>query len=405
MSFASDVLGGGAQIGDQMLSVDLGTIITKFNGEKWGRSGVFFNPATYTLAATIDYLKAVGNASVQTYSYGGATYGDIANDGGNRWAIAYGDPTYVLVSTDNCQNFVRVSHNAGGAVTSVSYDATNGLFIGAGNSASVFYVCSVAAASVASSWTNRTGSSITGGTPDTAKVRSNGGISIIICDGGTVGNASYSTNGTSWAAKNFATTIGGGVGGTNLVPMGGGVWVAMGSGISIFQRTTDNGLTWADATAPFYGTCAGAAKNSSVLLISDSFGNFYSSTTGATGSWVSLGKTLGQNYSPISTAGGGIQTDGTKFYVPVVNSGSNIVDGRVAVGTDGGSWAVKTIINRAWPDAAIRNILGLKSNGDFLLAPLGTNTGAAYGNFNTTTGIGIPFASNNGVTPYILLSK
>ena len=404
MSFASDVLGGGAQIGDQMQSVDLGTIITKFNGEKWGRSGVFFNPATYPLAATIDYLKAVGNASVQTNSYGGATYGDIANDGGDRWVIAYGDANYVLVSTDNCQNFVRVAHNAGGVVTSVSYDATNGVFIGAGNSASVFYVCSVAAASVASAWSNRTGSAITLGTPNTAKVRSSGGTSVIICSGGTVGNASRSNNGTSWAAKNFASDIGGGAGATNLVPMGGSVWVAMGAGFSTFQRTTDDGSTWADATAPFSGTCVGAAKNSSVLLISDSLGNFYSSTTGATGSWASLGKTLGKNYGLHNTVGGGIQTDGTNFYAPVVDS-AGIADGRVAVSAAGSSWAVRTVINRTWPDAATKIIMGLKSNGDFLLAPLGINTGAAYGNFSTTTGIGIPSASNDGVTPYILLSK
>lgn len=395
MSFASDVVGGGAVIGDQMQSVDLGTTITKLNAQVWGRSGVFFNPASYPTAATIDYLKAYGDASTQTTNYNGVTYGDIATDNASKWVIAYGDATNVLVSTDNGATFATVAHNAGGPVVSVSYDSVHDLFIGAGNSAGAFYVCSVAAASVASAWTARTGTAITGGTVQSAKVRSLNGTSVITCMGGTTGNASYSTNGTSWAAKNLASALGNSAGDNLLAPMGGGVWVSGAVG-ALGNRTTDDGQTWSSITFPV--APRGMAKNSSILLIVDGSGNFYSSTTGATGSWTSLGKGIGAGYNVFSNMGGCLQTDGTKFYCSVYAAASSGVDGRIAISSDGVTWKIRTIINRSWADNSQSNakvVLGLRTNGDFVLAPMVSNSGACYGNFSTVTGVGIPRADSS----------
>lgn len=386
---------GGSQIGDQMQSVDLGSIITKINGERWGRSGTFFSPSAYPTAATIPYLKAVGNQSTQATNFGGASYGDIATDGAGRWVIAYGDITNILVSTDNGVTFAAVAHNAGGAVTSVSWDSTNGVFIAAGNSAAAFFVSSAAAASVASPWTARTGSAITGGAANTAKVRSIGGVSVIVCGSGTTGNASRSTNGTSWSAINLAVGLSGAAGRTLLVPMGGSIWMAMSQGAGQ-NRSTDNGLTFSSVTLPSSNIIS-AAKNNTTLLLCDSSFNFYTSTTGATGSFTSLGKTLGAGYSLIPSAGGTIVSDGTNFYTPVLSANAGgLSDGRVAITSDGTNWSIKTVINRSWADSAsIVNLVGIDTNSNFVMAPLLSSTGAAYGNFNSVTGVGIPYATSS----------
>ncbi len=391
----------GTNIGDTMQTADLGASITKINGEVWGRSGVFFNPATYTTAATIDYLKAVGNASTQTTSYGSVGYGDIATDGSGRWVIAYGDATNVLVSTDNGATFTAVAHSIGGGAlcTSVCFDSTNNVFIAAGNSSTQFYVSSVAPASVGSAWTVRGGMAITSGTASTAKVRSSGGVSVIVCGAGTTGNASRSTNGTTWSAVNLAVALSSSLGASGVEYVGSNIWLTRADNNSSSNRSTDNGATFSSVTYP--ANFVGIAKNSSIILAVDTNSNFYTSTTGATGSWTSLGKLMGAGYAVFQAVGGSLWTDGTNFYCSISSgyAANYAVDGRIAViNSTATSVKIRSVIGRSWADgttSAVKQVLGVYTNGDFVLAPMVSNTGAVYGNFSTTTGVGIPVATSS----------
>jgi hypothetical protein len=179
--------------------------------------------------------------------------------------------------------------------------------------------------------------------------------------------------------------------------MGSNIWMALSQNAGQ-NRSTDNGLTFSSVTLPSFNI-VGAAKNSTTLLIADTSGNFYSSTTGATGSYTTIGKALGNSWGLLQGVGGSLQSDGTNFYATILNTLSgSLVSGQVGVSADGSNWSIRTVINRSWADgssSAAKNIIGVDTSQNFVMAPLVINTGAAYGNFGTTTGVGIPYSASS----------
>jgi hypothetical protein len=383
---------GGSQIGDQMPFMDIGTFYDKPNGERWLRSGQWVSPSLYPDAVNnnIGYLQATGQATAALPSNLISSAFDIATDGAGRWVIAFGSATNVMVSTDSGATWTNVAHNAGGVVTSVCWNATNSLFVCAGNTTVLFLTSTATAAGVASAWTARTGSVVVGSTVDTARVRASSAEVVMVCGGGTTGNASRSTNGTSWTATNIVTALSTTNAANGLTSLGGGIWIVTNQ-TSTGQRSTDGGTTWANVNYPTSFTDSAFGNGTLICSVS---GNFYSSTTGATGSFTALGKPLGA-YAPFgSNYGSSINFNGSLFVASVVNSiATTGALGFYATSPDGQAWTVKTAIGRSWADgtASAQAVMLVDANGNYVMTPSTQNLTTptiVYGNLNMVTGIG-----------------
>jgi len=377
-------------IGDFSESPDVGALITKSSGQQWLRTGSVATGASYPLAQALDFLKCTGAASTQATSLG-STNTDIATNGAGAWVIAYGDATNLLYSTDNGATWALVAHNATQAVTSVCWNATNSLFVCAGNTTTSFFTSTQTAASVGSAWTVRTGSAITGGTASTALVRASAAEVVMTSAGGTTGNASRSTNGTTWTAANFIaapySAISSGL--ASLVSLGSSIWYVCGGSASQNQRSTDGGVTWATVAAGVPTSVAQGAFGAGICVIPDSAGNIHTSATGATGTWVNRGNPFGM-WRTLQ-----IMHDGTRFIASLASlSGSSNFKNAYAYSTDGLTWSLRGFLNKSWGDTIQTRVHSDGTN--LVFAPIFTNaTGAVFGTFASTTNIGIPYVCSS----------
>lgn len=367
---------GGSQVGDQALMSELGQLYVKPNGEEWLRSGSTISSAGYAQAAAIDYLKTMGTAGTQTTPM--SAYVGVATDGAGRFVAAYANNTNVLVSTDYGATWALVAHNAGGTITDVVWDSKDSLFVCAGNTTVLFLTSSQTAASVGSAWTARTGSVIVGGTADTARIKQSAAETVMVCRAGTTGNASRSTNGTTWTAANFIT----GISNTTmaLISLGSSIWIAIDGGTTTYQRSTDGGATWANATLP--ASCGHGAAGNGLCVISDTSGNMYTSSTGATGSWTSIGAVLGSG-SSVSK----LIYDGVRFLVTAAfgsASGAPVF----FYSTNGALWKTRGITNKSWANSS--TIGGIGSDGTNIVFLPSSTSGVVYGNFDEGLRIGLP---------------
>jgi len=376
-------------IGDFAESPDIGALVTAASGQQWLRTGSVATGASYPLAQAVDYLKCTGAASTQATSLS-ATNTDIATDGANRWVIAYGDATNLLYSTDNGATWATVAHNATQIVTSVCWNATNSLFVCAGNTTTNFFTSTQTAASVGSAWTVRTGSAITGGTATTALVRASAAEVVMTCGGGTTGNASRSTNGTTWTAANFIAAPYTAINQASLVSLGSSIWLVQGSGPSQTQRSTDGGTTWATAVG-IGSTVSQGAFGAGICVIPEvgSPGNIYTSATGATGTWTNRGNPFGM-WRALQ-----IMFDGTRFIASLsVLLGSSGFKNAYAYSTDGLTWSIRGFLNKSWADTIQTRIHSDGTN--LVFAPIFTSSsGAVFGTFASTTNIGIPYVCSS----------
>ena len=394
---------GSSQIGDQMSFIDVGTLLTKPNGEVWLRNGQWVSPTAYPAAiqAKVPYLQATGQASAALPGNLVNNIFDIATDGLGNFVIAYGNGTNIMVSTNYGLTWSLVAHNAGGNITSVCWDAKDSLFVCAGNTTVLFLTSTATSAGVASAWTARTGSAITAGTADTARVRASSSEVVMVCGGATTGGGSRSTNGTTWSATNLSIALSTTNNANGLTSLGSGIWISI-LGTTTGNRSTDGGSTWSSVTLPL--SAANSVFCNGILLISDSVGILYSSTTGATGSFSLIGKPLG-SYQPFSSNyGSSIYFSGSVFIASVFNnlSGTGAL-GFYAVSPDGQNWTVKTALGRGWADGngTTSAVMIVDANGNYVMAPsnqsLITPT-VIYGNLNAVTGIGFNHSSSSSST-------
>lgn len=378
----------GDKIGQERFFSDRGYLITDGDNAQWLRSGTMASTATYTAAALLDHMKAIGNLSTNATTI---TAKDAATDGAGRWVIAYGDATNLLYSTDGV-TWATVAHNAGGAVDSVCYSSTLGLWICSGNTAgTLFITSSQAQASVGSAWTARTGTATVSGTAGVTRIRASGSVVVMVTPtngtGSTVG-ASRSTNGTSWTASGaFGSNGLGSNTSARIATDGSGIWVVVGSASANGQRSTDGGVTWANQTI-FSGVFGLAFGNGAFVASSSS--STATSTNGA--AWINRGITI--PLSPVNN-NNGLTFDGVNFVVPVApGSGLSCV---LAYSSDGINFKTRQLA------VSFSQTSGLIYAGDgtkciFAIAVSGTTIGYSA-NFNTADYVGVSNKTSAAPSP------
>lgn len=383
-------------VGDQITIAENGSYFYRNNDQTdmWLKHGVILAAAGFPKAKNIEYLKTHGLAGSQATPINVASnYGEYATDGNGKWVFAYGHATNVLVSVDNQRTWAFVAHNCASAVTSVTWSQALGLFIGGGNSPTAFAFCTQTAAAVASTWTSRTGTTISTGTVNTTLVRAgaNEVVAVCIANGSGNGQASISTNGTTWAAKNFASGLASGtLDATSLVNCGGSNWHYSQASGGNNQKCVD-GQTWTNQISPTNLLHCCYAFNQ--LFGIDNSGTLWSSPLGATGTWTSLGNPLSINRFKR------LYFDGVRLLASLISVAGSAPQAAFAWSPDGAAWFVRGIA-KSW-NSAFDTAIG--AQGDTIgFMPLGSQAvGCAYSSFSSADFIGVPWVtSSNGQANY-----
>lgn len=372
------------QVGDQITMAEIGSYFYRNNDQNdmWLKHGVLLAAAGFPKAKTIEYLKAHGLAGSQPNLINCLNgFGEYATDGNGKWVFAYGHDTNVLVSVDNQRNWALVAHNCASAVTSVTYSVALSLFIGGGNTATTFNFCSQTPASVASAWTARAGTAVSAGTADTTLVRAgpNEVVAVCIANAGGVGQASYSTNGTAWTAKNFAGGLSSGNLSTcGLSNAGSSNWFySQPSGLC--QKTVD-GQTWTNQSHPSAPQYSAFAFGQ--VFTVDGANQIHSSPLGATGTWASLGVPLAANKIRR------LYFDGVRLLATLYVNGPTYQPA-FAWTLDGGAWFVRGFA-KSWNSTFDTAIGAIGDTIGFM--PLGLSAvGCSYSSFSNPDFIGVPW--------------
>lgn len=319
MSDLSQFFGGGF-VGDSAFFDERGESFTR-GPQVWLRSGTIDSTATYPKAGSVDALRVSGQITFLPTS---VTVTGVATDGGNIWIAAYGDATNVLRSTDNGATWATIAHNAGGIVTDVVFG--NNIFVAMGNTASAFIVSSSNAAG--STWFVRTGSAITTGTINTARVIWTGSQFVAICCGATVGAASTSTNGSTWTAQTTSQAL---VGGCSIAFNGSLYYASSTSGTTAISST--NAISWTNRTSPA-ASLGRVVSNGSIFLIGSVTGSVYYTTTNA----INFDARVLPAESAAAPRGmriTGVAWTGTHFLVTSIPDNNNSSNGIMYYSTDG----------------------------------------------------------------------
>ncbi len=380
---------GGYQVGDQISIVENGSYFYRNNdrSDMWLKHGVLLAAAGFPKAAKIEYLKTHGLAGNQTNLISCLnSYGEYATDGNGKWVFAYGHGTYVLVSVDNQRNWALVAHNCASPVTSVTFSSALSLFIGGGNTATTFNFCSQTPAAVASAWTIRTGTAISTGTADTTLVRAgpNEVVAVCLANAGGVGQASYSVNGTAWAAKNFASGLASGqLATSSLSNAGGSNWFYSQNSGSC-QKTVD-GQAWTNqyhTSVPQHGCFAFGQ-----VFTVDNSGQIHFSPLGATGTWTNLGTPFTANKARK------LYFDGTRLLASLSLTGGTAYQPAFAWSLDGSAWFVRGVA-KSW---AISVETAIGAYGDTIgFMHMGSSlSGSSYSSFSNPDFVGVPWVSES----------
>ncbi len=275
---------------------NLGTEFTDpYSGMTWLRSGAVKSAAGYTQAAAHPALQVFGEPCGAPPSTSSALF-DLATDGaGNVVACNYSTTT-VAVSTNGGATWTTLAHNLGVYCASACWDATNSLWLFAGEDGANLKVSSTPDLSTAATL-RFTSTAATFYATNSALIRSSGGNSVVVAYGGC---AAYSNNGTSW------TQIGSPDG--SNTPRGlaknGSVWAVTYSGYAL--TSSDGGATWGSMQSQPAGSSGQMTAGNGVFLLFGSSGQVYTSATAATGSWTQyrLLSPAGENISASRACGG-----------------------------------------------------------------------------------------------------
>ena len=359
---------------------NVGTSFTDpYTGAEWLRSGVVKAAAGYPMAAAHPAVQVFGAAfsTAPAMGYPTALY-DMATDGAGRYVLCTShSATAVQVSSDGGATWSTLVHNLGVQCASACWDATNSLWIFAGNDASNLKISTSPNLSTAA--TLRHTQALTSGVVNQTIVRcSASGNAIATVMANSVGQTAKASNGVTWAA-------GGALG---LQPYGltvlGTRWLASGTASSIpyTQYSDDNGATWsASQSLPSGASTAALLSGNGLFLLLGSAGAAIVSATGETGSWSDryLG---GANESPaVSRCAGGYVSGKWRF--------------ATSAGVLESSDLVNTTLKRIpGTFSAGAQMLLADASGRFLITQGGGIT-AVYGGTSLTTAtyVGLPAAS------------
>lgn len=266
---------------------NVGTEFTTAASATWLRTGVAKAAAGYPQAAAEPSLQMFG--SPVTTPPAQSTWYDIASDGGNNYVICVNSNTSVYVSTDGGATWSTLAHNLGAmSATSACWDATNSLWLIAGNDGTNLKISTTP--NLATAATLRFTGTPVSPVASTAIIRSSGGKSIAVCNAGS-NAAAYTSNGTAWTAASLALSASP----TGLAKVG-TRWMVGVQGTTNAPYSDDDGATWpGQQTIPAAPTTFVGGNGLFVGI--GSGGAVYYSATGNTGTWAA------------STLAGGISTE------------------------------------------------------------------------------------------------
>ena len=357
---------------------NVGTSFTDpYTGAEWLRSGVVKAAAGYPVAAAHPATQVFGAAFSTAPAMGSVELYDMATDGAGRYVLCTShSSTAVQVSSDGGTTWSTLTHNLGVQCASACWDATNSLWIFAGNDASGLRISTSPNLSTAATF--RYSQALTSGVANQSIVRcSASGNAIAVVSENGVGKAAKASNGVTWAA-------GGALG---LLPSGltilGTRWLVSGTASSIpyTQYSDDNGATWSATQSLPSGATTALLSGNGLFLLLGSAGAAIVSATGETGSWSDryLG---GANESPsISRCAGGYVSGKWRF--------------ATSAGVLESSDLVNTTLKRIpGTFSAGAPMLLADASGRFLITQAGGVT-AVYGGTSLTTAtyVGLPAAS------------
>lgn len=358
--------GGGYLVGDAAYFPDSGTVLGRSDGSVFLRSGTVALTSIYPLTAGVESLMAHGTgistlpatASITAYAY----------DGNNTVVLCYGDATNVMVSTNKGVSFSLIPHNLGIAATSVIRTGTR--FIVAGCDGTNVK-CSYSTAGV----TFTAGGTIAfNGSPGT-RMSWDGSIAVIALSwaGQTTNTILTTTDGATLTARTIPAQIYSTSPSTVRIicnpSAGANRWLLVGVGNTVAARSTAaDASTWESVVLPV--TTITSTSVGLGLFVCATGSNFYTSPTGATGSWTATANQQITNNLSISGAFGvagdmSIQFDGARFLIGTTTSFSSSFSQQFAYTTDFKNFTTRQTIPQS---------IGTANNYSYLtVVPVGAN--------------------------------
>ena len=327
--------GSGYLVGDAAYFPDSGTVLGRSDGSVFLRSGTVALTSTYPLTAGVESLMAHGTgistlpaaASITAYAY----------DGNNTVVLCYDHPTNVMVSTNKGVSFSLVPHNLGVVATSVIRTGTRFIVAGCDGTNVKCSYSTTGATFIAG------GSAAFVGSPGT-RMMWDGSIAVIAF---------------SWAGQNTNTILTT-ADGVTLTPRtipsqiysissytvrvicnpaaGANRWLLVGAGNTVAARSTAaDASTWELVVLPASGIVS--TSGGLGLFVCATGSNFYTSPTGATGSWTTRANPQIANTVDVSGSFGivgdmSIQFDGTRFLLGTASSAGGGISQQFAYTTD-----------------------------------------------------------------------
>lgn len=350
---------------------NVGTEFTDpYSGMTWLRSGVVKSAGSYPLAAAHPATQVFGSSGGSVPNAGSGIY-DLATDGAGSYAAAAGGTTTtVIVSVDGGATWSTLEHNLGIQCSSISWDATNSLWLFAGNNGN--YIKVATSPNLSTAGTLRFTSGSGSNTENTALVRTSAGNSFVVCNGTYAG---YSSNSTAWTQ--IVNPIGANTP-AGLAKLS-GLW-ALTYGTYLFT-SSDGGATWGELQSLPSGAGGSLTSGNGVFLLLGGAGSVFTGTTGATGSWTQYslaGVATGEMIYPSRAFGGYV--DGVWRFI----SQLGIIET---------ADLAKTVIRRIPVDfSAVSPMMAVAAGGKFAVLSGGSGTSfAAYGtSLTTATYVGVP---------------
>lgn len=373
MSYASQVLGGGSEVGDLRFDTERGSKFTR-KGRVWSRCGTVYPFGPYPEAAADTGLMVNGLLSTLP---GNVNVTGWATNGSGTIVAAYGDASNVLVSTNNGQTWANVAHNCGGVpVTDVVYNASVTKFVGVGN-AGTTTLSACSSTTGASGWTAGGTSSVTSAAPNTARAACDGTNVLIVCQSSSTAAAATTTNGTALTARTLSSAPTSQPLIAVLPSLGATRWLIGYNGTSWNQSSTSGATAFTTVTFPSGITIVGlAAGNGVILAFAAGVTTYYTSATGATSSWTRRGlpgfavsSNSTDNFVPAAAIGANwCSFDGTRFVTGTASSTSSAPQGLFGYSTDGLDWVTRQL---AFPTTTSSMVV-ISANGYLATLPTGT---------------------------------
>lgn len=287
------------QIGDIEPMGDIGSLITKPNGEKWLMTGQVLPASGWPDAAVVESLKVTG----YRHAIGSSVLPiQIASDGGLNAVMATGAAN-VLVTNDGWQTWSSVTPTGLGGVNCTAVVWTGTVFIAGGRQVTQL-VFGRSATGAAGTWA--TAGNVTGTTSDADSIRGafNGTVALFVGSGHTSAAATVNAAGTVVTGR----TLPAAVSSIARIAACNGVFM-FGTG-AVAYYTTPDGITYTARSAiGSYNYLSATSSLFGMLINGGSADGFYTSPDAIT--WTKKNK----HGSAFTIGTAALSADANRFYV------------------------------------------------------------------------------------------